>query len=90
LPNDFHSQEDICLDNGNTNEKLMAKMEESTGPYSDGYPDKEDEVVLLISRYPLDSTKRWIDENEKEVLEWNFFELSRTVYLSHHLEIGAM
>jgi hypothetical protein len=29
-----------------------------------------EEVVLLISRYSLASTKKWIVENEKEVRNW--------------------
>jgi hypothetical protein len=72
LPKAFQPQEDICLDNGKTKERLEIIMEE----------EKWD-VVLLISRCPLGSTKKWIEENEKEVLAWDFGAgNSRKIYLT--------
>jgi hypothetical protein len=48
------------LDNDKTKERLLTKMEEEKW-----------EVVLQISRYPLAATKKWIEENEKEVMDLN-------------------
>jgi hypothetical protein len=67
LPEDFQLQEDICLDNGKTKEKLLTKTKIVNVPE----PDEElKEVVLLISRYPLASTRKWTMENAKEVFNW--------------------
>jgi hypothetical protein len=42
------------LDNGKTKERLLTKMEEAD-------PNLErDKILLLISRYPLASQKKWI------------------------------
>jgi hypothetical protein len=77
FPKAFQLQEDICLDNGKTNERLLIKM------------GKKWEVVLQISRYPLASTKKWIEENEKEVLNWEFG-ADKTIYLSGELRVVAI
>jgi hypothetical protein len=60
LPEDFQPQEIIWLDNGKTKERLLIKMAKA---------DLE-EWEILISRYPLESTK--IVENEIEILNWEF------------------
>jgi hypothetical protein len=76
LPKSFQPQEDICLDNYKTKERLQTKMEEEKW-----------KVGLLISRYPLTSTKKWIEENKK-VLAWNFNVLNeKTIYLSEELKV---
>jgi hypothetical protein len=81
LPEAFQPLEDICLDNGKTKERLQSKMEKVVLKYSDG-------VVLLISRYPLGSTKKWIEENEKEILTWVYSATNgRTIYLSDELKV---
>jgi hypothetical protein len=55
LPKAFQPQENICLINDKTRERLMTKMEETDL--------KEWETfVLLISRHPLASTKIWMDK----------------------------
>jgi hypothetical protein len=78
LPKAFQPQEDICLDNGKTKERLLTKMEEEKW-----------KVVLLISRYPLASTKKWIVENEKEVLNWKVG-ADKTIYFSDELRVVAI
>jgi hypothetical protein len=80
VPKAYQLQEDICMDNGNTKERLLTKMEESEMWI-------ECEIVhLLISRYPLASTKIWIVENEKEVLIWDL-SATRRIYLSKELKV---
>jgi hypothetical protein len=81
LPKAFRPQEDLCLDNDKTKERLLTKMEESDFV--------EWKVVLLISRYPQASTKKWIEENEKDVLILNLNE-TRRIYLSDNLEVAAI
>jgi hypothetical protein len=61
----------------------MTKMEEAKVMKEEG----EEEVVLLISRYPRASTKKWIEENENEVLAWEFGEEDKKIQLSDELEI---
>jgi hypothetical protein len=36
---------------------------------------------MLISRYPYDSTKQWIEQNEKEILELNLDGRKRNISL---------
>jgi hypothetical protein len=71
--------------NDNTKEKLVTKMEKAPAPDEDEWQ----EVVLLISRYPLGSTKAWIDENEKvkEVLDCDLSRMSRTILLEEEMKI---
>jgi hypothetical protein len=85
LSNSFQLQEAICLDNDKTKERFVTKMEE-TGPKMEKWGD----VFLLISRYPLASTKKWIEENEKEVLAWEVSEVDdRKISLTDELQIVA-
>jgi hypothetical protein len=51
LPKAFQLQEDICLDNGRTKERLKTEMEKA---------DPNWDKALLISRHPLASKKKWI------------------------------
>jgi hypothetical protein len=69
LPKDFQLPENICLDNDKTNERLLTKTEVIPVPECKALK----KVVLLISRYPLASTKKWIVANEKDVYNWNFY-----------------
>jgi hypothetical protein len=48
-----------------------------------------EEWEILISRYPLESTKKWIVENEIEILNWEFSakKNGRTIYLSQELKV---
>jgi hypothetical protein len=83
LPKAYQPQEDICLVNDKTKERLQTKMEP--------IPDDWEEVYLLISRYPLASTKKWIEENEKEVLVYDLNEdKDRRIYLTEELKIVAI
>jgi hypothetical protein len=59
VPKNF--QREISLENNKTNEKLVVK---AGGMY-------EEEERLLISRRPLKAAKRKIEEDEKEIFEWN-------------------
>jgi hypothetical protein len=40
---------------------------------------------MLIWRYPYDSTKQWIEQNEKEILELNFdlYKQNRNILLDN-------
>jgi hypothetical protein len=81
LPKAFQLQEGICLDNDKTKERLLIKMKEV---------DKKEWEVLLIARYPVESTNEWIDENENEVFDWNWekeFTSDKTIYLSKELKV---
>jgi hypothetical protein len=83
LPKTFQPLENICLDNYKTKQRLVTKMEEANPKFK-----KLEELVLLISRYPLASTKKWIEENEKEVMNWDFrAQNGRRIYLSRELKV---
>jgi hypothetical protein len=88
LPEDFQLQEAICLNNGKTKERLLTKME----VVKVNMPENRwEEVYLLISRYPQASTKKWIVDNEKEILDWDFSkDNDRKIYLTDKLKIGAI
>jgi hypothetical protein len=87
-PKTLQSQVDICLENGKTNERFMTKLGKAA-PDPDFYHKDEEEDVLLISRHPIAATKQWIDEMEKEVLDWNIYKMQkRTIYLKFNLEVG--
>jgi hypothetical protein len=72
LRKSFQPQEDICLDNGKTKERLATKMKD-VKMVSPNLGEWQ-ELVLLISRYPLASIKKWIVENEKKVFTLDFNE----------------
>jgi hypothetical protein len=81
MPKAFPPLDNICLDNGKTKDRLLTKMEKAK------VQDKDwEEVVLLISRYPLASAKKWIEEKEKEVLAWDSNAQNGIIYLSEELE----
>jgi hypothetical protein len=82
LPENFQPQEVISLDNDKTKERLVIKMEKAY----------LEEWEILISRYPQESTKKWIVENEIEVLNWEFSATKngRTIYLSQELKVVAI
>jgi hypothetical protein len=88
LPEGFQPEKDhIFILRNHENERLMAKIEEVKTPIP-GEDDWE-EVVLLISRYPLASTKQWIVENEKEVRNWESGS-DKTIYLRNELKVVAI
>jgi hypothetical protein len=43
---------------------------------------------MLISRYPSEAANEWIEENEKEVLDWNVMEQDRTIKLDEWTQIA--
>jgi hypothetical protein len=58
--------QDVCIKNGETKEKLVMKKVDSQKMALEKYK------MVLISRYPLNAGKKWITDNEKEAVEWNF------------------
>jgi hypothetical protein len=61
----------IAFDNAKTNENLVIKTK------MDGNWKK-----LLISRYPLNAAKNWIEANENEISEWHTSKLNRKIYMA--------
>jgi hypothetical protein len=58
--------EDICLENGETNENLMVKKLNG---------------VFLISRYPMASNSEWIQAHGQEIMNFGSVRHDRTIYL---------
>jgi hypothetical protein len=83
LPEDFQLQQAISLDNEKTKERLLTKTEVVNVPRI----KQLKEVVLLISRYPIASTKKWIVANEKDALNWDFKTNDRIISLSLELKV---
>jgi hypothetical protein len=71
VPRTFQWDQDISLENGQTNEKLMVRKAE-IGEY---YFDKR----MLISRCPSGAAKQWIKQNEEEVLDWGVADQNRLI-----------
>jgi hypothetical protein len=61
--------ENICLENGETNENLMI-VKELYGAWA-----------FVISRYPMASNSEWIQANGQEILEFAYFDHDRMIYL---------
>jgi hypothetical protein len=74
--------QDICLDNGQTNERLVIKTIDAfpTGPFY-YYYDK----LVLISRHPVGANQDWIEANEKEIMEWKFHQQNRRIRIERSL-----
>jgi hypothetical protein len=75
--------QDICLDNGQTNERLMVKTIELKPRR--GWP----QIFVLISRYPVGANQEWIEANEQEIKGWNFHGQNRQIRFKHSLEING-
>jgi hypothetical protein len=71
--------EDISLEN-EAMEKLVIKTKRDA--------DDDDDWNLLISRYPLDAAKSWIEATEKEILEWDPEKLNRKMTIDGELRIA--
>jgi hypothetical protein len=56
---------DSSMENGETKEKLVVKKVTTSEPINH-------QQMVLISRYPLTASKRWIEANEREAIDWNF------------------
>jgi hypothetical protein len=71
--------QDVSLDNTETNEKLLIK---TINPDED---EPKGPGMLLFSRYPMEASKKWVKDNEKEILNWNFDKMKRKIYLEGYL-----
>jgi hypothetical protein len=63
------------VENGETKEKLVIKKVATSEPTNH-------QEMALMSRYPLAAGKRWIDENEREAINWDFDEQKGTICLA--------
>jgi hypothetical protein len=72
-----YTVEDSSLENIKTNEQLVIKTNR----------DDVRKWHLLISRYPLNAAKSWIEANEKEISEWkwNTGKLNRQIIMDGEL-----
>jgi hypothetical protein len=70
--------QDFVMDNSGTNEKMTIKNAQNNNTI-------QDDKLVIISRYPNDAGKGWIEENEKEVLDWDFYEQNRRIHLRKHM-----
>jgi hypothetical protein len=76
--------QNICLDNGQTNERLVVKatiFPHPGGPLRRGYF----QTKVLISRYPVGANQAWIEANEQEIMEWNFHKQNRRIHFEQGL-----
>jgi hypothetical protein len=60
----------VCLNNAETNEQLVIKM-----------IDWAYGRQMMISRYPSEASKDWIEANEKELCEWDLWNVDRKFIL---------
>jgi hypothetical protein len=67
-------RQDICLHNGQTNERLVIKT------------INRHSLVMLISRYSVGANQEWIEANEREIMEWDFHEQNRRICFEQNLE----
>jgi hypothetical protein len=67
------------MENGETKEKLVAKKLASHNVALRS--DQVEQKMALISRYPLKTGKKWIEANEKEAVDWDFYEQDRRIKL---------
>jgi hypothetical protein len=70
VPKNF--QLEISLENNKTNEKLLVKTQ--AGKY--------DSQRLLISRHSSKAAKNKIEEEEKEITEWECYDGPRRIHLT--------
>jgi hypothetical protein len=71
--------QDICVDNGQTNERLVVK---TSDPHFDGnlsLSQLNRAKFVLVSRYPIGANQAWIEANEQEIMGWNFDEENRRI-----------
>jgi hypothetical protein len=71
----------ISLENDRTNEKLVIKKIQFNQQSTNG-------DGLLISRYPMEANDKWIEENENEILDWDFSQQNRQINLEENMTIG--
>jgi hypothetical protein len=63
-----YNVEGISIENIKTDEKLVIKMKADN-----------DDSILLISRYPLNAAKSWIEANESEIYELDTENVDRKI-----------
>jgi hypothetical protein len=68
------------MENGKTEEKLMIKKMALSEKQQ--LQVQSQQKVALISRYPLNAGKQWIEANEQETLDWDFDEQNRKICLN--------
>jgi hypothetical protein len=66
--------QNICLDNGRTNERLMVKTTRTL------YIQ-----FVLIFRYPLGANQEWIEAKEQEIMGWYFRKQNRRIHFEQNL-----
>jgi hypothetical protein len=69
--------EDITVENVKTTEILVIKTESG-----------DRWKKLMISRYLLNATKKWIEANEKEISDWDPQKLNRKINMDGELTIA--
>jgi hypothetical protein len=65
------------MENATTKEMLVIKKVESPKFESDVY----EQEMALISRYPMEADRQWVEANEREAMEWNFDEQNGRICL---------
>jgi hypothetical protein len=73
------------MENGETKEKLVIKNvalsdKQKLAMQAYEYPFQL-QIMTLISRYPFNAGKKWIEANEREALDWDFNEQKRTIFV---------
>jgi hypothetical protein len=71
----------MCIENGETKEKLVIKTVDSHKVKVELAKYQIKQKMVLISRYPSNVGKKWIEENEKEAAEWDFEEQNSRILL---------
>jgi hypothetical protein len=75
------------MENGKTKEKLVIKkMALSDKQKVTLRPHQLEQKMVLISRYPLNVDKHWIEANEREALDWDFNEQNRKIHLDYPIK----
>jgi hypothetical protein len=73
------------MENRETKEKLvvkkMALSDKQKRAIRQAYPMEQ--KVALISRYPLNVVKHWVEANEREALDWDFDEQNRQIHVDN-------
>jgi hypothetical protein len=86
LENAYWHWQDICLDNGQTNERLVVK---TIDPHPRDLELFAHRKLVLISRYPTGANKDWIEANEQEIMGWKCHEQNRRIRFELSLRNGA-
>jgi hypothetical protein len=76
---------DVCMKNSETNEKLVIKKVNTTAKVR-LRKHQLGQKMALISRYPSNSYKEWIEANEREVVEWNFGDQNSRIYIHNPIK----